>query len=63
MKGVMIFLVLTLVVIMADAQTYGGFTNSGNTGETGGKSQVFIERRVTSQDEMDEARLRRYYED
>uniref|UniRef100_A0A671WKN4 Uncharacterized protein n=1 Tax=Sparus aurata TaxID=8175 RepID=A0A671WKN4_SPAAU len=35
MKGVMIFLVLTLVVIMADAQTYGGFTNSGNTGQTG----------------------------
>uniref|UniRef100_A0A671WE16 Uncharacterized protein n=1 Tax=Sparus aurata TaxID=8175 RepID=A0A671WE16_SPAAU len=35
MKGVMIFLVLTLVVIMAEAQTYGGFRDSGNTGETG----------------------------
>ena len=43
MKAVMIFLVLTLVVVMAEAQSYGPITNSGNTGTTGGKSQVFIQ--------------------
>ncbi|KAM8725537.1 uncharacterized protein AB9X84_002299 isoform 1-T1 [Acanthopagrus schlegelii] len=62
MKAVMIFLVLTLVVVMAEAQSYGPISGSGNAETTGGL-HFGGRRRATSQVEVAEDRLRRYYED